>query len=245
MYSKELEELIEVALNDGVLTDKARNVLYKRAQSENIDLDEFEMVLENRLAKIKKIQGISEIPAQPIQTNTQSNKYGDVRKCPNCGSIVEAGEIKCKECNYTFMNAEGNRSVQRFSDMLLEIERRHQINGNGVNNFMKGFGKSIGLYENSREDEIITTIDTFPIPTTKEDLIEFICFLKPKSERNNSKNLLFSFKNEDKIRDAYQAKYKECLTKAKIFLDEDPHFEKLLLQNGIELIPKKKKFGLF
>ena len=55
MYSKELEELIEGALADGVITDKERAVLHKKAESEGVDPDEPDMVLDGRLAK-KKIK---------------------------------------------------------------------------------------------------------------------------------------------------------------------------------------------
>ena len=49
MYDPHLEKLIEIALEDGVLTDKERSVLFKKAQLLGIDSDEFEMVLESRL----------------------------------------------------------------------------------------------------------------------------------------------------------------------------------------------------
>ena len=45
MYDEQLEELIDAALEDGVLTEKEKQVLFKKAQSMGIDLDEFEMVL--------------------------------------------------------------------------------------------------------------------------------------------------------------------------------------------------------
>lgn len=45
--------------------------------------------------------------------------------------------------------------------------------------------------------------------------------------------------DEPLIRDAYKVKYEECLTKAKLFLEEDPQFVRVLQQNGIELKDKK------
>ena len=52
MYNEKLEELIDAALADGVLTEKEKQVLFKKAQEMGIDLDEFEMVLDSRLVKI-------------------------------------------------------------------------------------------------------------------------------------------------------------------------------------------------
>ena len=54
MYNEQLEELINAALEDGVLTEKEKQVLFKKAQSMGIDLDEFEMVLDARLVKLQK-----------------------------------------------------------------------------------------------------------------------------------------------------------------------------------------------
>ncbi len=46
MLTPELEQLIQYALADGVLTDKERAVLMKKAEAAGVDLDEFEMILE-------------------------------------------------------------------------------------------------------------------------------------------------------------------------------------------------------
>ena len=49
MYSQKLENLIEIALVNGVLSEKEKQVLFKNAEAEGIDLDEFEIVLDARL----------------------------------------------------------------------------------------------------------------------------------------------------------------------------------------------------
>jgi Flp pilus assembly protein TadB len=49
MYDAQLEKLIEMSLADGVLTEKEKQILFRKAESLGIDLDEFEMVLETRL----------------------------------------------------------------------------------------------------------------------------------------------------------------------------------------------------
>ncbi|GEM_PF-3697527 len=54
MYSKELNELIDVVLADGVITDKERAVIHKRAQSEGIDPDEIDVFLDGRIESLSK-----------------------------------------------------------------------------------------------------------------------------------------------------------------------------------------------
>ena len=50
----ELEKLIDLELADGVLTDKERTVLQKRAESLSVDQDEFEIILEGKLQLAQK-----------------------------------------------------------------------------------------------------------------------------------------------------------------------------------------------
>ena len=54
MYNEKLEALITAALADGVLTEKEKQILFKKAEAIGIDLDEFEMVLDARLVELKK-----------------------------------------------------------------------------------------------------------------------------------------------------------------------------------------------
>ena len=94
MYNEKIEGLIKAALADGVLTEKEKQILFRRAQAEGIDLDEFEMVLD---AKLVELQNSSKSSAP------KSEKMGDVRKCPACGAIVSAGSASCKECGFAFV----------------------------------------------------------------------------------------------------------------------------------------------
>lgn len=64
MYNAELEKLMEMALMDGELTEKKKQILLKKAESFSIDLDEFEMVLDARVfEKIQQLQTTSQTSA--------------------------------------------------------------------------------------------------------------------------------------------------------------------------------------
>ena len=73
MYNEKLEALITAALADGVLTDKEKNLLFKKAEAMGIDRDEFELVLDGRLAKRKK-----EMEAQDPQATKPAKKEGAI-----------------------------------------------------------------------------------------------------------------------------------------------------------------------
>lgn len=51
-FSDRLEAIIEAALQDGVLTQKEKEVILRRAEKEGEDIDEFEMLFDARLAQL-------------------------------------------------------------------------------------------------------------------------------------------------------------------------------------------------
>lgn len=192
MYSKELEELIDSVLADGVITDQERTVLRKRALACGEDPDEVMIVVDGRLAKMKK--GAS--PAIPA-----TEKRGNIVKCPNCGAPIEAGAVKCKECGYVFTNVKANNTAKEFAIMLEQRIQKVRYDGdktniNKVNEFIKNY----------------------PLPTGKEDLLEFIASL---DARRRSKS---------NYQEAYNAKYQECVTKAKTLFAGDSEVTSLLAQ---------------
>ena len=192
MYSKELEELIDSVLADGVITDQERAVLRKRALACGEDPDEVMIVVDGRLAKMKK--GAS--PAIPA-----TEKRGNIVKCPNCGAPIEAGAVKCKECGYVFTNVKANNTAKEFAIML---EKRIQKVSND--------------YDKTNINKVNEFIKNFPLPTGKEDMLEFIASL---DARRRSKS---------NYQEAYNAKYQECVTKAKTLFAGDADFTSLLAQ---------------
>lgn len=179
MYSEQIEQLIEIALADGELTDKTKQVLFRRAEKEGIDLDEFEMVLNSRISKHNRTQ-----PA--VQERSVSDKQGDIKKCPACGAIAESYTTRCRDCDYNFNNIESNASIQKLFQMLNDAENERQAGDTSVSKAIGGlFAKSFGLGNdadriNNKKKEIIRN---FPIPTTKEDILEFLSLALPNAKK--------------------------------------------------------------
>ena len=123
MYNEQLESLIEMALVDGQITDKERSVLIKKAESFGIDLDEFEMVLDARLFEKQKTQKAnSESPKQ--STSNKSDKHGDVKKCPACGSLIQNFKTSCPDCGHDFSGIKANASIEKLFTMLTDVENK-------------------------------------------------------------------------------------------------------------------------
>ena len=179
MYDEKMEQLINAALADGVLTEKEKQILFKRAQEQGVDLDEFEMVLDAKLYEVEMAQIEKE---KQEKSAPKSDKYGDVRKCPACGAIVGAFKGFCPDYGYEFSNVDANLSSRKLYDALSQT---------------------------SSKDKKIEIIETFPIPNTKADLLEFLTALKPRVA------------DKSDFAGAYFKKYVECLEKAKISYSND------------------------
>lgn len=193
MYSKELEELIENVLADGVITEQERAVLRKRAQACGEDPDEVMVVVEGRLTKAKKA-------AKPA-----NEKRGNVVHCPACGALVEAGSGKCAECGYVFTNVKTNSSAERFAKELAALISKHK-------------GAKSNEEQEQRDREINEYIKNFPLPTSKEDMLEFISSMDARRRTQSA------------YQSAYGTKYKECATKAKVQFAGDEQIGALLSQ---------------
>lgn len=220
MYNEQMENLISAALADGVLTEKEKQVLFKRAQAMGIDLDEFEMVLDARLVELKKKEArenaqyqLEMEKAKAAQKSApKSEKFGDVRKCPACGAMVESFKTKCPECGHEFSNIEANSTTQK---LVAELERcNEQYQGRSF------FGSIFGTDKNTiRKIEIIRN---FPVPNTKEDLIEMLTLAHANA------NFKIDDSASENIAKAWKAKEKQIRAKADMVLKDDPDYAALV-----------------
>lgn len=207
MYSKELEEFIDIILADGVITDKERELIHKKALQEGIDSDEIDIVIDGRLARQLK----EDLLKSP---KPSTDKHGKVSKCPNCGSVRVAGSVACSECGYEFRGVKANNSVGTLSKQIREAELE-----------AGSFGL-FNLFSTSKRVSLVSSaINNFPVPTAKEDLIEFILFLEPKIRSTSSDD-----RGDAQIANAYKKKYRECIQKAQVFFKDDPMFQPLFRQ---------------
>ena len=215
MYDSALEKLIDVALADGELTEKEKQVLFRRAESMGVDLDEFEMVLEARLFEKKRADAAS-APAPTVAPTAAptSNKFGDVKKCPVCGAIVQSFNAKCVECGYEFMNAEANQGIQRLFEMLSDVDNQNVSTGK------EGFWGMIASEQ--KESNIInrksTIIRNFPIPTTKNDMLEFLALAAPQAKVSFWSN---DANDARMLAPAWKSKCEQVIIKAKFALKDD------------------------
>lgn len=95
----ELERLVQAAIADGVITEKERNVLHKKALSLNFDLDEFDVILDGRIHSQQALQ-----KSHKRKVSAGNALVGLV--CPSCGSkdlhkdVTAKGEEPKYRCNF-------------------------------------------------------------------------------------------------------------------------------------------------
>ena len=224
MLSKELEEIVEAALADGVLTDKERAVLHKRAQAEGIDPDELDIVIDGRLAKMKRSEDwLRPTPPQ----NLANQKLGNIVKCPNCGAQVKGGSAVCSECGYTFSNVSANSSAEKLQEKLDDFNRRQEQRADkrGVaSSLLHGIGSALDGNKNTVKHKM-DIISTFPVPNTRTDLLEFLTMLQARADATGARIGVKEGSREEDLSYAYWLLYSNCINKAKLSFSNDKDFE--------------------
>ena len=205
MYNEQLEQLIEAALADGELTEKEKQILFKKAQALGVDLDEFEMVLEARLVKLKKSETEKAASSAP-----KSNKLGDVRKCPQCGAVIGSFQMTCPECGFEFSGVGPNKFVEKFSSELSKLIEKQDGGKGSLFEVFDTTGQSKERRQNKARIKAETLfVKNYPLPMTKEDCVEMLNFILPKTHlsgstgatrawRSKYNEILFKLENENK-----------------------------------------------
>ncbi|MBR2932453.1 MAG: hypothetical protein IKC30_06945 [Rikenellaceae bacterium] len=120
MNDIKLEELIRFAMQDGVVNEKERAILIKKAVSLGIDPDEFEMVLDARIQEIE-MNAIKEVrEADNLQKVVPLHDLGNI--CKGCGNFRTPGEVTCVRCGYKHKSA-----LAEFKDNLNIAKTRAKV----------------------------------------------------------------------------------------------------------------------
>ena len=219
MYNEQIENLINLALADGELTEKEQQILFKKAEAAGIDLDEFEMVLDAKL--FEKQQTVK--AAAPSVAAPKSDKFGDVKKCPACGAITQSFQTKCSDCSHEFSNIGANVSIGKLFEMLNACENDRKEESNSIigafgSLMAKGLGQGDEVTEKKK-----SIISGFPIPNTKDDILEFLSTAIPNAKQKG--NFLTKQQPENKshndLAPTWHSKCEQIIMKAKFSMKED------------------------
>lgn len=117
VYNQQLENLIELALADGELTEKEKQILFKKAEAAGIDLDEFEMVLEAKISE---------------KLSKQATQKENIQRCPGCGDTINGINRVCNSCGFVLTKQnrsnELDKSISDLEDTLVELKSHPKPN---------------------------------------------------------------------------------------------------------------------
>lgn len=135
-------------------------------------------------------------------TKRKSVYDGELHKCPGCGEVMNSFATTCPSCGLELRGVQSARSVTIFADRLATAESQEQK---------------------------ITLIRNFPIPNTKEDILEFMILASSNIDSNM----------EDKVSEAWLAKMEQSYQKGKLLFADDTYF--VSIQNAYEQAHAKIK----
>jgi hypothetical protein len=139
----EIEKLIDLAIADGQITEKERNVILKKAAEFGVDIDEVEMVLDGKLHQLE------------ANKPKEKEKVGNIKTCPACGSSVKTMDLNCRDCNHEFSSIVENYSIIQLMEKMQKV---NIDNYEDKDNYYK---------------KIASIIKSSIIPNTANDIYEF------------------------------------------------------------------------
>jgi hypothetical protein len=240
--ANDLNHLIEAAIVDGKLSNKEKEILFKKALNYGIDLDEFEIILNAKLYKQQNQNKSNNL-------DLDSKKIKDTKKCPYCGSITESFSSSCLDCGSEFRNVDASQNITIFWEKInaLELERKEGIFTNNIKNPDFSFASlikwwifwwiliPINLYRlilsktkpcswsiiDIRKEEMIMN---FPVPNSKEEMIEFITLSVSKIKPvRYFRKYTEEGKFITKWNTIWLKKAEQVFTKAKLSMKSDKH----------------------
>lgn len=157
-------------------------------------------------------------------SNTRRVEYeGTVYKCPNCGEVLPAFTARCPACGFEIRDGSSSESTKKlYSELKLAAS----------------------------DEERINLVKMFPIPNSKEDIMEFMI----TAVSNFDAEYYALNENESSLASAWMTKIEQCYQKAKVVLVYTPYFAgienayndvKLKIKKAKSARKKKKVLGVF
>ena len=190
-----------------------------------------EAVLSDSVKATAPKEKETEPDVNSIKENPSERKTvyeGKIYKCPQCGEVMKSFSANCPSCGHEIRGSRATTSVQEFAMKLEQIEQKQMPHFEEKSSVMKMvFGKDFKGddydiqqakrdFEKRRKSEKASLISSFPIPNTKEDILEFM--LLASSNINVKEGL------DDEVTKAWLSKLDQVYEKARLILGNSPDF---------------------
>lgn len=152
---------------------------------------------------------------------------GELRKCPHCGEPLKSFEAVCPVCGYELRGVAASKTTQQLAEEIAQIERTRPKQKRREKK--KFFSNDVDEPDEI-DKSIANLIQTFPIPNSKEDVIEFIVLAMSNADTEVLDSLEKNGANwaaRNIISEAWINKLEQAYQKAKILFGESPEFSEL------------------
>jgi len=207
----EIEKLIDIALADGEVTEKERAIILRKAEYLGEDKDEVEMILDGKIALLRKEQNTTQ-----SNLSSKSNKEGDLKKCPSCGAPAQSFATQCPDCGHEFRGIKSASSIERLYDELQKIEESERSRQRSWAQKIDG---DLGI-QKSVATRQASAISSFPVQNTKEDLLEFLSIASSEAKKKLSMFIMHAHPDAI-LKKAWKSKCEQVITKARFSMKED------------------------
>ena len=152
----------------------------------------------------------------------------DARKCPQCGEGLPAFVLNCPCCGFKLNRRRPVRSISELSRRLDEIESERPLEVKRKGLFSRASSNEDRYHVVSPTDQRkVTLIKSFPIPNTKEDLVEFVLLASTNVDPKALSGTSGAMASEKVVSDAWYSKLCQAYEKARIVLAGDPCLDAL------------------
>lgn len=134
-------------------------------------------------------------------------KKDSVKRCPACGEIVGLNDFVCGACGHELRRVTDGS----INELYRRLEALEAGRTNDESKDAKGVSKTDALKANA--------IRYFPIPNTKQDLLEFLVMARANSQEGDKEYELV-------VLDAWRSKFDQAYDKAEALFGEDEDFSK-------------------
>ena len=162
---------------------------------------------ERRDPPREKSATVEVVEPEPAAANDSEPKKDKVKRCPACGEIVGLNDFVCGACGHELRRVTDGSINELYR--RLEVLEAGRTNEEGKN--AEGVSKTDALKANA--------IRYFPIPNTKQDLLEFLVMARGNSQEGDQEY-------EQVVLDAWRSKFDQAYDKAEALFGDDEDFSK-------------------
>ncbi len=171
--------------------------------------------------------------------NTENNAIhqNNTSHCPNCGAVVNRLDVVCRSCGTAITNRNVAMSVNVFASELAKIEaERLSSNSNAKRGLFDIGADHEQAYGSKYLDKKISFIQSFPIPNTTEEIVEFILIAMANIDTKYGNKIYDTDKwarvggpyySEVKLATTWIGKMEQAYNKAMLLFPDNPLFPKI------------------